>query len=114
MEINNEDEEILDDTIKSEDESFVDDFEDDDEVVEENKLTKILNWAKSHKKGLIIGGVAGLVGTLLGGKLFSKTEIKEVIKEPDPTIMDKYDRIPVEEHSFIDYKYVLKDEHKDE
>jgi len=112
MEIDNE---ILDDTTKTEDEQFIDDFEDDDEeVVEESKLTKILNWAKDHKKGLIIGGAAGLIGTLLGGKLFSKTEIKEVIKEPDLTIMDKYDRIPVEEHSFIDYKYVLKDEYKDE
>ena len=113
MEINNE--EILDDVTKTEDEvQFVDDFEDDDEVVEESKLTKVLNWAKKNKKGLIIGGVAGLVGTLLGGKLFSKTETKEVIKEPDPTIMDKYDRIPVEEHSFIDYQYVLKDEYKNE
>lgn len=87
----------------------------DNETVEEKKpIDKVLDWVKGHKKELIIGSVAGTIGTILGAKALSKTEIKEVEVAPDPTIMDKYDRIPVEEHSYVDYKYVLKKEYRED
>lgn len=80
---------------------------------EKSKFEKALDWVKDHK----VASIAGAAGTVLaslfvGGKLFSKTKTVEVA--PDPTIMDMYDRIPVEEHSYTDYKYVLKDEYRDQ
>lgn len=94
----------------------IDDVNDVNDTPETEKRTvdKILDWAKDHKKELIVGSVAGAIGTILGAKALSKTEIKEVEKLPDPTIMDKYDRVPVEEHSYIDYKYVLKPEYRED
>lgn len=94
----------------------VDDFDLETEPEKEkSKFEKALDWAREHK----IASIAGAVGTVVasvfvGGKLFSKTKTVEVEKLPDPTIMDKYDRIPVEEHSYTDYKYVLKPEYRDE
>lgn len=80
-----------------------------------SKYEKALDWAKDHKVTVIAGGVGALIGSVfVGAKAFSKTNTVEVEKAPDPTIMDKYDRIPVEEHSYTDYKYVLKPEYQDE
>lgn len=96
------------------------DFDDDLETEtepekEKSKFEKALDWAKNHKIASIAGAVGTVVASIfVGGKLFSKTKTVEVEKLPDPTIMDKYDRIPVEEHSYTDYKYVLKPEYRDE
>ena len=92
-----------------------DKFEDEPEVVTESKspVDKVLDWIKNHKKEVAIGAGATTVGIILG-KVFTKPEIKEVEVLPDPTLMDKYDRIPIEEHTYIDYKYILKDEYKEE
>lgn len=103
----------------TENENVVDDIDDVDVVndtpdTEKRTIDKVLDWAKDHKKELIVGSVATAIGTILGAKCLSKTEIKEVEKLPDPTIMDKYDRVPVEEHAYIDYKYVLKPEYREE
>ena len=95
----------------------IEDYEDHDEkeVKEKTAYDKALAWAGDHKAATIAGAVLATVGAaLIGGKIFSKTETKTVVKEPDPTIMDKYDRIPVEEHSFVDYKYVLKPEYRED
>lgn len=95
----------------------IEDYEDNDPKAEkkETAYDKAVAWAGDHKAATIAGVVLATVGAaLIGGKIFSKTETKTVVKEQDPTIMDKYDRIPVEEHSFIDYKYVLKPEYRDE
>ena len=95
----------------------IEDYEDHDEKVEkkETAYDKALAWAGDHKAATIAGAVLATVGAaLIGGKIFSKTETKTVVKEQEPTIMDKYDRVPVEEHSFIDYKYVLKPEYRED
>ena len=95
---------------------YLEDFEDEKDEVEDKEQSttdKVLDWVKDHKKELAVGTAASLISLLIGKKLFSKTEIKEVEKLPDPTIMDMYDRIPVEENSYINYKYVLKDEYKE-
>lgn len=85
------------------------------EETEKSKYEKALDWAKDHKATVIAGGVGALIASVfVGAKAFSKTNTVEVEKAPDPTIMDKYDRIPVEEHSYTDYKYVLKPEYQDE
>jgi len=82
------------------------------EETEKSKYEKALDWAKDHKVGVIAGGVgAVIVSVFVGAKAFSKTT--EVEKAPDPTIMDRYDKIPVEEHSYTDYKYVLKPEYQE-
>ena len=103
----------------------MDNFNDyDDEVIissnEEETVTeksgavdKFLNWLKNHKKEVAIGAGATTVGIILG-KIFKKPEIKEVEVLPDPTIMDKYDRVPVEEHCYTDFKYVLKPEYRED
>ena len=89
-------------------------LDDEDEVIEDEKpWKKFLDWIKNHKKEVAIGAGATTLGLVLGNVL-KKPEIKEVEKLPDPTIMDKYDRIPVEEHTYTDYKYVLKPEYQDE
>ena len=74
---------------------------------------KIAQWIGEHKVICIVS-LIGLPILLvwLGAKIFSKTNTVTVEKLPDPTIMDKYDRIPVTEHSYIDYEYVLKPEYK--
>lgn len=95
----------------------IEDYEDHDEKAEkkETAYDKAIAWAGNHKAATIAGAVLTTVGAaLIGGKIFHKTETRTVIKEPDPTTMDKYDRIPVEEHSFIDYKYVLKPEYRED
>ena len=95
---------------------YLEDFEDEKDEVEDKEQSttdKALDWVKAHKKELAVGTAASLISLLIGKKLFSKTEIKEVEKLPDPTIMDMYDRIPVEENSYVNYKYVLKDEYKE-
>ena len=102
------------------DDEFIEDFEDDfdkDDTIqvekEKSKFEKALDWARDHK-GLAIASVIGAPIALLwiGAKAFSKTETVTVEKLPDPTIMDRYDRIQVEEHSYTDYKYVLKPEYR--
>ena len=105
-----------DDDLKDElDIDDIDKIETSEQTVEKSTYEKIIDWASEHKVAAIAGAAGAVIGSVfLGGKLFSKTNTVEVEKLPDPTIMDKYDRVPVEEHSYIDYKYVLKDEYKDE
>ena len=100
---------------------ILDDFEEDDLLEEtepekeKSKFEKAIDWIKDHKAASIAGAAGTVLASLfVGGKLFSKTKTVEVEKLPDPTIMDMYDRIPVEEHSYTDYKYVLKDEYRDQ
>ena len=73
----------------------------------------VIDWAANHKLICCLS-VIGIPIILIwfGAKLFSTTETVEVEKLPDPTILDKYDRIPVAEHSMTEYAYVLKDEYK--
>ena len=85
-----------------------------EETTEKTAYEKVIDWAKDHKTATVIGAIGAVAASVfVGGKIFSKTNTVEVEKLPDPTIMDKYDRIPVEEHSYTDYKYVLKPEYRD-
>lgn len=104
----------------SEFDEFNDDVVDDDDDVievsrpEEDKFDKVVNWVKENKVKAALAGVGAFLGSMfLGAKAFSKTKTVEVEKLPDPTIMDKYDRIPVDETTYTNYKYVLKDEYND-
>ena len=97
-----------------------DDVDDvDDDIIEvtkseETKFDKVVNWVKNHKAASIAAGVGAFFTSMfIGAKAFSKTKTVEVEKLPDPTIMDKYDRIPVDETTYVNYKYVLKDEYND-
>ena len=99
-------------------ENYEDDYEKDDTIQvskEKSKFEKALDWAKDHKKAVIASVIGAPIALLwIGAKAFSKTETVTVEKLPDPTIMDRYDRVPVEEHSYTDYKYVLKPEYRNE
>jgi len=84
-------------------------------VEDKSWYEKTLDWARDHKVASIAGVIGGaVISTWIGAKAFSKKTVVEVEKLPDPTIMDKYDKIPVEEHTYIDYKYVLKPEYQEE
>ena len=76
---------------------------------------KVVNWIGEHKT-LCIVSVIGLPIVLvwIGAKAFSKTNTVEVEKLPDPTIMDRYDRIPKSSTENIEYKYVLKPEFREQ
>lgn len=95
---------------------YDDELNDTQETVEDKSwYEKTLDWAKDHKVASIAGVIGGaVISTWIGAKIFSKKTVVEVEKLPDPTIMDKYDLIPVEEHTYTDYKYVLKPEYRDE
>ena len=80
-------------------------------VEEKSWYDKAIDWAKDHKVGAIAGVIGGaVVSTWIGAKAFSKKTVVEVEKLPDPTIMDKYDRVPVEEHTYTDYKEMISAE----
>ena len=102
--------------IREEVENLPNEIEDLEEDAKEEKSTydKIVDWARDNK-GLAIAGAVGtvVISALVGGKIFSKTNVVEKQIMPDPTIMDKYDRVPVKESSYIDYQYVLKPEYRD-
>ena len=103
---------VVDDDL--EDVVDIDEIESEEETAEKSVFDKAIDWAKDHKVAAIAGAVGTVLGSVfIGAKAFSKTNTVEVEKLPDPTIMDKYDRIPVEEHSYTEYKYVLKDEYND-
>lgn len=103
---------------KIQDEVLYDDaVNDTQDTIDEDKswYDKAIDWARDHKVGAIAGVIGGaVVSTWIGAKAFSKKTVVEVEKLPDPTIMDKYDRIPVEEHTYTDYKYVLKPEYRED
>ena len=105
------------------DEKIQDEVLYDDDVVNDTQDTvedkswydKAIDWARDHKVRAIAGVIGGaVVSTWIGAKAFSKKTVVEVEKLPDPTIMDKYDRVPVEEHTYTDYKYVLKPEYRED
>ena len=94
---------------------------DDLDETEETKKTEaqdwwesVVDWIANHKLICCLS-VIGIPILLIwfGAKLFSTTDTVEVEKLPDPTIMDKFDRIPVKETSFTEYEYVLKPEYRD-
>ena len=96
------------------------DLDDLDETEDEKKAEAqdwwegVVDWIANHKLICCLS-VIGIPILLIwfGAKLFSTTDTVEVEKLPDPTIMDKFDRIPVKETSFTEYEYVLKPEYRD-
>ena len=92
-----------------------DEYDDNDVVevasVDEPKLdwwTRTLLWAKDHKV-IVCCSIIGLplLAIILGGKIFSKTI--EVEKQPDPTIWDNYDPVPVRSYTTTEFEYRPKD-----
>lgn len=71
---------------------------------------KGLDWCKEHKL-IVCLSVIGLpvIAAFAGAKLFGKTKIVE--KEPDPTIFDRYNQVPVRTMTTTEFEYVLKDEY---
>ena len=65
----------------------------------------VVDWIANHKLICCLS-VIGIPILLIwfGAKLFSTTDTDEVEKLPDPTIMDKFDRIPAKETSFTEYE----------
>lgn len=105
--------------------SNYDEFEEDDiemdKTIEVTPSTdtwsRITNWIGNHKIACVCSVIgAPILLVWLGAKIFSKTitETVEVEKVPDPTIMDKYDRVPIAEHTYTEYNYVLKDEYRND
>ena len=100
---------VVDDVEKNVDAETVNDTQETEK--EKDNFDKVSDWVKNHK----LAAVAGAAGTLIasvfvGAKAFSKTKVVE--KKPDP-IMEHYDKVPIEEHAYTDYKYVLKPEYQD-
>ena len=92
----------------------LDETEETKKVEAQNWWESVVDWIANHKLICCLS-VIGIPILLIwfGAKLFSTTDTVEVEKLPDPTIMDKFDRIPVKETSFTEYEYVLKPEYRD-
>lgn len=108
--------EEFDNVIESDEVLYDENVNDTQNTVEDKSwYDKAIDWARDHKVGAIAGVIGGaVVSTWIGAKAFSKKTVVEVEKLPDPTIMDKYDRVPVEEHTYTDYKYILKPEYRED
>lgn len=107
----------MDDELKDVDVTIDDLDETESEKKEEAQdwWESVVDWIANHKLICCLS-VIGIPIILIwfGAKLFSSTETVEIEKLPDPTIMDKFDKIPVSEISHTTYEYVLKDEYRNE